>query len=119
MDSINVVSFESLGHRYIEDLELRTTKKASVADAQCALRQFVRCVPELSVNMIDRASLRTFIKTRRAEGVMATTINGNLRFCKAALRFGRAEGVFRDLPVEIGKKTWLKEPKKEGSLPHF
>ena len=67
-------SLKEIGQLYIEDLGLRTTKATSLADAQCSLRQWLRVVPELSTQMIDRKTMRKFIKERRAEGVAPTTI---------------------------------------------
>ncbi len=105
-------SLKEIGQLYIEDLALRTTKKTSVADAQCSLRQFLRAVPELNTQMVDRQTLREFVRVRRSEGVAPATINKNMRFCKAALRWGREEGLYADLPVKITRKLILKEPKK-------
>lgn len=105
-------SLKEVGQLYIDDLALRTSKKSSVADARCSLQQLLRAVPELETEMIDRKLLRKFIRARRAQGIQPTTINSNLRYLKAALRWGKEEELYPQVPVKIGAKIWLKEPKK-------
>lgn len=106
------LSLKQIGQQYIEDLALRTTKKPSIADAECSLRQFLRVVPVLETQMIDRQTLRDFIRERRAEGRSPNTINSNMRFLKAALRWGKAEGLLCEVPIKFSANLWLKEPKK-------
>ena len=111
MQTFNL-SFKTVGLRYIEDLAVRTSKKASVADARCSLNMILKAVPELHTQMIDRQLLKKFIRARKDQGCKPTTINSNLRYLKAALRWGVDEELFSQVPVKIDRKIWLKEPKK-------
>ena len=107
----NLISFRAISEEYIEDLLIRTSKKKSHEAARACLRAFLRCTPELRVKMIDKELLRAF-KKARAKDVMASTINGNLRFLKTVLRYAVNEDLITELPFKMGIGFFLKEPQK-------
>ena len=104
-------SFEEIGMDYISDIEMRSTKRNSSLGAMTCLRQFLRLVPDLRDQPMNKARYKAFVKARKVE-VKASTVNSNLRFMKAALRYGLEEGLLTELPFKLDKKLWLKEPQK-------
>jgi len=92
-------AFDALSKRYLEHLRIYG-KDASVDAASSSLARLVQHFWDTDASRITGAEIDRFVAWRK-QTCAAPTINKDLRYLKAALRFAVEEGSLKDMPCRV------------------